>query len=122
GRSTIWAAWFDAEASPRTQVAKRFASLDETHTTEVDAPATEPLIRIADTHLSRDGAAGSVPGLAWDVRWSGGRPATGELPAWLPAPMHARSIAHDATCEGTITVGETTRELRGRVLAMHQWG
>ena len=46
----------------------------------------------------------------------------GELPTWLPAPTHARSIAHDANAEATVTIGDHRVTLRGRAIAMHLWG
>jgi 2-keto-4-pentenoate hydratase/2-oxohepta-3-ene-1,7-dioic acid hydratase in catechol pathway len=100
-RATIWGAWFDADASPKTRAAKRFE---------------------AGEMFTATGAAGSVDGLAWDVRWWGGKPPGRELPAWVPAPMHAHSLLHDAECEGTVTVDGESRTLRGRALAMHLWG
>jgi len=117
GKATIWGAWFDADATPVSRAAKRFEPLDQVHTGE-----GEELVRVADTHLSRGGAAGSVDNLAWDVKWWGGRPFGRELPAWLPAPTHARGLLHDAEWEGTITVDGSAQTLRGRVLAMHLWG
>jgi 2-keto-4-pentenoate hydratase/2-oxohepta-3-ene-1,7-dioic acid hydratase in catechol pathway len=117
GRATIWGAWFDADATPPSRAGKRFARLTEAVTGEAD-----PLIRIGDSHLSRGGAAGSVEGLAWDARWSGGKPFGRELPAWLPAPTHARGLVHDADTEATVTVDGTPITLRGKALAMHLWG
>lgn len=117
GKATIWGAWFDADASPASRAAKRFAPLDDVRTGE-----GEELVAVADAHLSRSGAAGSVEGIAWDVRWWGGKPFGRELPAWLPAPTHARGLLHDAEWEGTVTVDGTPHTLRGRALAMHLWG
>jgi 2-keto-4-pentenoate hydratase/2-oxohepta-3-ene-1,7-dioic acid hydratase in catechol pathway len=117
GRATIWGAWFDADGTPRSRAAKRFAKLEETTTGD-----GEPLIRIGESHISKGGAAGSVEGLDWDARWSGGKPFGRELPAWLPAPTHARGLVHDADTEATITVDGTPITLRGRALAMHLWG
>jgi hypothetical protein len=116
GKATIWGAWFDAAATPRSRAAKRFATLDHVHTGE------EELIRIDDSRMSRTGASGKVEGLAWEVRWSGGKPFGRELPAWLPAPTHARSLVHDAEWEGTVTVDGAPQTVRGRALAMHLWG
>lgn len=120
-RATAWGAWFDADApagAPRSRAAKHVVSIDEAQTGD-----GEPLIRIAHSHLSRSGAAGSVEGIAWDVRWWGGRPASRELPAWLPSPTHARALLHDAQTEGTVTLdGTEPLPLRGRALAMHVWG
>jgi 2-keto-4-pentenoate hydratase/2-oxohepta-3-ene-1,7-dioic acid hydratase in catechol pathway len=117
GRATIWGAWFDADATPPSRATKRFAPLTEVITGDGD-----PLIRIGDSHLSRNGAAGSVEGIAWDATWSGGKPFGRELPAWLPAPTHARGLVHDADTEATVTVDGTRVILRGKALAMHLWG
>ncbi len=116
GRSTIWAAWFDADATPRSRAAKRFAPLDHVHTGD------DELIRIDDSVMTRTGVTGSVAALAWEARWWGGKPFGRELPAWLPTPTHARGLLHDAEWEGTITVDGTPHTLRGRALAMHLWG
>jgi 2-keto-4-pentenoate hydratase/2-oxohepta-3-ene-1,7-dioic acid hydratase in catechol pathway len=116
GRATIWGAWFDKDASPASRAAKRIATLDDAHTGD------EPLIRIGDSQIARTSAAGSVEGLAWDARWSGGRNVGVDMPSWLPAPLHARAIVHDAETEATITVGDQPTALRGRAYAMHVWG
>src|SRR5206468_2727626 len=63
-----------------------------------------------------------VDGLRWDVQWSGGKLVKGELPTWLPAPTHARSIVHDGEATGRVWIGEREVPLRGRSLAMHLWG
>ncbi len=117
GRASVWGAWFDADATPQRRAAKRFAPLD------LKAPDdTETLIATFDARLSRTSAVGSVDGLAWDVSWTGGRAAHPELPAWLPAPTHARAIIHDADARGTITSASGPIEIRGKALAMHLWG
>ena len=116
GKATIWGAWFDADGTPRSRAAKRFAPLDGVATGE------ETLIEIAESRVTRTGATGSVEGISWDARWSGGKPFGRELPAWLPAPTHARGLLHDAEWEGTVTVDGTPHTLRGRALAMHLWG
>jgi 2-keto-4-pentenoate hydratase/2-oxohepta-3-ene-1,7-dioic acid hydratase in catechol pathway len=121
GRATIWAAWFDADASPRTRAAKRFVPLDQAQT-GAGLDEGEQLIRIADSHLARSGAVGNVENLAWDLRWSGGKPFGRELPAWVPAPTHARGLVHDAGGEGTVTIDGAAIPIRGRALAMHLWG
>ena len=116
-RATVWGAWFDAAATPPSRAAKRFAPLD---VTQVDDPET--LIKTFDSRLGRTSAVGAVDGLAWDVAWTGGRAAHDELPAWLPAPTHARAIVHDADAKGTVTIDGTPVPIRGKALAMHLWG
>ena len=116
-RATVWGAWFDADATPSRVAAKRFAPLDAGTVDE-----GETLIKTFDSRLSRTAAVGAVDGLAWDVAWSGGREAQSELPAWLPAPTHARPIVHDAEATGRVTIGGKQIEIRGRALAMHLWG
>lgn len=117
GRATVWGAWFDVDATPSSIGAKRIAALDDAITGDGDE-----LIRIGDSRMTRTSAAGSALNLSWDVRWSGGKPFGRELPAWIPAPTHARGLAHDADAEGTVTIEGRTIELRGRALAMHLWG
>ena len=116
-RATVWGAWFDADATPPSRAAKRFAPLDAAVVDE-----GESLIRTFESRLSRTAAVGAVDGIAWDVAWTGGRETHAELPAWLPAPTHARPIVHDAEASGTVTVGGHTIDLKGRALAMHLWG
>jgi 2-keto-4-pentenoate hydratase/2-oxohepta-3-ene-1,7-dioic acid hydratase in catechol pathway len=112
GRASVWGAWFDADGAPPARAAKRREPLAKMKL-EGDA-----LIEIDDCAFRKDGARGEVPGLRWDVSWSGGKPPGRELPAWLPAPTHAHSLAHDA--EATAQVGDAT--IKGRALAMHLWG
>lgn len=116
-RATVWGAWFDADASPRSVAAKRYAPLDAAVVDDPDA-----LIRTFDSRLSRTAAVGAVDGLAWDVAWKGGRQENDDLPAWLPAPTHARQIVHDADATGKVTLGEHVIEISGRAIAMHLWG
>lgn len=116
GRATVWGAWFDADATPKTRSAKRVAPLGELEL------GGESLIRIGDARFGATGARGAVDGVAWDARWTGGTKDCAELPAWLPAPTHARTLVHDASAEATVTVGESTHVLRGRAVAMHLWG
>ena len=117
GRATVWGAWFDADATPVSRAAKRFAPLDPTTIDEGEA-----LIRTFDSRLSRHGATGAVEGLAWDVAWTGGSELHEDVPAWLPTPTHARPIVHDAEATGRVTLGGETIELEGRAIAMHLWG
>lgn len=116
-RATVWGAWFDADATPPSRAAKRFAPMDPKKVDE-----GETLIRTFDSRLSKTAAVGAVDGLAWDVAWSGGREAHADLPAWLPAPTHARAFVHDADAKGTVTVADETVEISGRAIAMHLWG
>ncbi len=116
-RATVWGAWFDADATPQTLAAKRFAPLDAAVVDE-----GETLIRTFDSRLSRTAAVGAVDGLAWDVAWTGGTATHPDVPTWLPAPTHARPIVHDAEAKGTVTVGGEVVDISGRAIAMHLWG
>jgi 2-keto-4-pentenoate hydratase/2-oxohepta-3-ene-1,7-dioic acid hydratase in catechol pathway len=117
GRTTIWGAWFDADAARPTRAAKRIEPLDRAQVGEGEA-----LIRVGDSFMTRSAAIGSVEDLAWDVTWSGGRDAHAEVPTWLPAPTHAQPIVYDADASGRVTVGGVPIEIRGRATAMHLWG
>ena len=116
-RTTVWGAWFDADATPPAYAAKRYAPIEHAKIGDGDE-----LIRIDDSWMTRAAAAGSVDGLAWDVAWTGGRDAHPDVPAWLPAPMHAAPIVYDADATGRVVVGGRELELRGRASAMHLWG
>jgi 2-keto-4-pentenoate hydratase/2-oxohepta-3-ene-1,7-dioic acid hydratase in catechol pathway len=116
-RTTVWGAWFDADADPPAYAAKRYAPIDRAKIGEGD-----DLIRVDDCHMTHGTAAGSVEGLAWDIAWSGGRDAHADLPAWVPAPTHAAPIAYDADARGRVVVDGREVELRGRASAMHLWG
>jgi 2-keto-4-pentenoate hydratase/2-oxohepta-3-ene-1,7-dioic acid hydratase in catechol pathway len=120
-RATTWGAWFDADATPPARAAKRYVPIEQATVGEA-SKHDEPLIQIEDSWLGRGGAAGSVSGLAWDVRWTGGRAIHEDVPSWLPAPTHARPIVHDADARGRVTVGDETFELGGRAIAIHLWG
>jgi 2-keto-4-pentenoate hydratase/2-oxohepta-3-ene-1,7-dioic acid hydratase in catechol pathway len=131
GRATIWGAWFDADAASPTRAAKRYVPIERAKVGKeatgevIEAEAgghDEPLIQIEDSWLGRSGAAGSVPGLAWEVGWTGGRAVHEDVPSWLPAPIHARPIVHDAEATARVTVGDEPFELDGRAIAIHQWG
>lgn len=119
-RATIWGAWFDADAPAerRTYAAKRFAQLPDPET----PPDGDVLVQFGDDHLGRHGAVGRVDGLAWDCSWSGGRTTSVDVPAWLPAPTHARPIIADADATAKVTIGGETIAIAGRALAMHLWG
>lgn len=117
GRTTVWGAWFDADAAQPTRAAKRYAALDR-----ATIGGGERLIQIDDSWMSPTAAVGDVEGIAWDLAWSGGRVAETELPAWLPAPTHARPIVYDAEAHGQVTVGGEAIQIRGRASAMHLWG
>ena len=142
GRATVWGAWFDADSLGKTSAAKRLFPLADAKTGQGDE-----LIRIADNTITRGGATGSVEHLRWDVTWSGGKPPRDELPTWVPAPTHARELAHDAPFEATVDVSasrlrsgvnpnklgrapnpdelewvQTKHTLKGRAFAMHLWG
>jgi 2-keto-4-pentenoate hydratase/2-oxohepta-3-ene-1,7-dioic acid hydratase in catechol pathway len=116
GRATTWGAWFDADATPPSRAAKRIAPLDDASPGDGNA-----LIRIGDSWLGRAGASGEVDELRWDARWSGGE-RVHELPAWIPAPTHARAIVHDGDAEASVQLGGAAYALRGRAIAMHLWG
>lgn len=121
GRTTVWGAWFDADAAEPTRAAKRYAPLERAKIGEGGE-----LIRIDESWMTRGAAAGAVEGLAWDVAWSGGRDTHADVPSWLPTPAHAAPIVYDAEAAGKVVIGGrddgTTIELRGRVSAMHLWG
>ncbi len=117
GRTTIWGAWFDADAAPPARAAKRYAPLASAQVGEGEA-----LIRVDDSYMTRNAAVGSVDGLAWDVQWSGGRDAHAEVPTWLPAPTHARPLVYDGEASGRVTVDGVPIEISGRATAMHLWG
>lgn len=117
GRATVWGAWYDADANPPSWAAKRFAPFDPEIVDD-----GETLIRSFDTRLTRDAANGAVETLAWDVSWRGGREAHPEVPAWLPAPTHARAMAHDADATGKVIIDGRRIDIRGKALAMHLWG
>jgi 2-keto-4-pentenoate hydratase/2-oxohepta-3-ene-1,7-dioic acid hydratase in catechol pathway len=132
GRATIWGAWFDADAAQPSWAAKRYVGIERARVSNMEATGQakrepdsgydDPLIQIEDSWLGRAGAAGSVPGLAWDVSWTGGRAIHEDVPSWLPAPTHARPIVHDADATAHVTVGDTAIELGGRAIAIHLWG
>lgn len=117
GRATVWGAWFDADAQPKTRAGKRFVAVDQARVGD-----GEELIRIGDSWLGKGGASGTVEGLAWEATWWGGRPVSDELPAWLPAPTHARQVVSDAEAEAKVVIDGETITIRGRALAMHLWG
>ena len=118
GRATMWGAWFDADdAAEPARAAKRYVPLAQAIIGQGD-----DLIRIDDASLTRTSAKGAVDFLSWDLTWGPGRDAHDDVPAWLPAPTHARAIAYDADGTGTVEVGGARHELHGRVTAMHLWG
>ncbi len=116
-RATVWGAWFDADATPPSRAAKRFAPLDAERVDDGEA-----LIQTFDSRLSRTAATGSVEGLAWDVHWQGGRELHETVPSWLPTPTHTRPFIHDADAAGRVIVDGTPIEVRGRAYGMHLWG
>jgi 2-keto-4-pentenoate hydratase/2-oxohepta-3-ene-1,7-dioic acid hydratase in catechol pathway len=117
GRATIWGAWFDADAPVPAHAAKRYMPIEQAKIGEGDE-----LINIDGAWMSRTAAKGGVETLSWDFSWGEGRHTHSEVPSWLPAPTHARSIAYDADASGTVTVGGRTLALQGRATAMHLWG
>ena len=116
-RATIWGAWFDADAKPATRAAKRVLSIDAAKGGDGD-----DLIRTDDSFIARSGAKGQVENLAWDAKWSGGRNVHAEVPSWLPAPTHVRSLIHDADATASVTVGGETHAITGKAIGMHLWG
>ncbi len=117
GRTTVWGAWFDADAAQPTRAAKRYAPL-----ASAKVGQGAELIRVDDSFMRRDAAVGSVEGLAWDVGWKNGRDAHAEVPTWLPAPTHAQPLVYDGEASGRVTVDGAEHEIRGRATAMHLWG
>ncbi len=116
-RATVWGAWFDADATPPSRAAKRFAPLDASIVDE-----GETLIKTFDSRLSRTAVKGAVEGIAWDVTWTGGRETHPDVPAWLPTPTHARPIVHDADAVGHVSLDDQQIAIHGRAFAMHLWG
>ncbi|HLL23643.1 MAG TPA: hypothetical protein VK427_16005, partial [Kofleriaceae bacterium] len=119
GRATIWAAWFDADAAEPARAAKRYMPLDQV---EIGKDGDNALVEIDGATMTRTTARGAVDFLSWDIAWGAGRDEHEDVPAWLPAPTHARTIAYDADASGTVTVAGTKLALRGRATAMHLWG
>ncbi|MCX5742589.1 MAG: fumarylacetoacetate hydrolase family protein [Proteobacteria bacterium] len=118
-RATVWAAWFDADASPVRRAAKRFIPL----ASPVSVDSETALVEIDGARLGRGGATGQVSGLAWDATWSGGRQLAPEVPSWLPATTHTRPIVHDAEATALVTLdGAAPIAITGRAIAMHLWG
>ncbi|HET9482545.1 MAG TPA: hypothetical protein VFO79_01200, partial [Xanthomonadales bacterium] len=97
GRATIWGAWFDAEAAQPSRAEKRYVPIDQAKIGDGDE-----LIRIDGAAMTRTTARGAVDTLAWDIEWGPGRDAHADVPAWLPAPTHARTIVYDADASGTV--------------------
>src|ERR1700690_2216276 len=116
-RATIWGAWFDADAKPATRAAKRKLPIDAAKGGDGD-----DLIRTDDSFIASSGAKGQVENLAWDASWSGGANVHEDVPSWLPAPTHVRSIIHDADAKASVTVGGTVHEISGKAIGMHLWG
>ena len=52
----------------------------------------DALIRIDDSTFARAARRAASRASRGTCEWSGGTPVRGELPAWLPAPTHARAI------------------------------
>jgi 2-keto-4-pentenoate hydratase/2-oxohepta-3-ene-1,7-dioic acid hydratase in catechol pathway len=114
-RASVWGAWFDADATPPSRAAKRREPIGS-------LVLGDPLITIADCTFGLGGAKGNVDGIAWDATWSGGKPVHGEIPAWVPAPTHARAIVNNADATASVRIGDATHALTGRAIAMHLWG
>jgi 2-keto-4-pentenoate hydratase/2-oxohepta-3-ene-1,7-dioic acid hydratase in catechol pathway len=117
GRTTVWGSWFDAEHTPPTRAAKRYAKIDQ-----AVIGGEDTLIRMGDAWISPTGAVGGVEELSWELSWKGGREVHGEVLSWLPAPTHARPIVYDAEAHGTVVVDGARIVIGGRVSAMHLWG
>jgi 2-keto-4-pentenoate hydratase/2-oxohepta-3-ene-1,7-dioic acid hydratase in catechol pathway len=116
-RATIWAAWFDANATPPARARKRILELSA-----VRAGTGDILVHHDDCTLGYGRANGRCGELGWNLTWSGGEVDEATLPEWLPAPTHARALAHEADATGTVTVGDAPFEVHGRAIAMHLWG
>jgi len=120
GRATVWAAWFDAHATPPARARKRIMA-----TSAVRAGEGDVLVHHEDCWLGTRGAEGHAGDLAWKLAWTGGKTERAPLPSWLPAPTHAKPILHDADATGEVTVGGAdgaTHTLRGRALVMRLYG
>ncbi len=123
GRTTVWGAYYDADAATikgaRRLAAKRYMPLEELKLGEGDR-----LISAGDSYITPTSAVGAVEGISWDLSWKGGRNVHADVPSWLPAPMHAQPIVHDAEASGHVLLGGDHKrvELSGRATAMHLWG
>ncbi|HEY4238871.1 MAG TPA: fumarylacetoacetate hydrolase family protein [Kofleriaceae bacterium] len=135
-RLTTWGAWFDADATQRTRAAKRLAPVP------ANFGEGDELVKSDESMIARDRAVGGVPGIAWDVAWTGGREQADEVPSWLPAPTHAHSLASDADASGHVTIDRSSAApfsdaaraghagpfdgeriaINGRATVMHLWG
>lgn len=119
-RATIWGAWFDADATPPTRSAKRICALPAGMGESETGAA---LVEFGDASLGRAGAKGAVAGIAWDASWTGGRTIPPDVPTWLPAPTHARTLVADADATAKIAIHSGPPiEITGRAFAMHLWG
>ncbi len=121
GRTTVWGAWYDADGATthgaRRLAAKRYLSLEDLKLGE-----NGQLIRVGDSFITPTSAVGGIEGISWDVAWKGGSKPHAEMPSWVPAPTHARGIAHDADATGHVVLGDRRVEISGRATAMHLWG
>jgi 2-keto-4-pentenoate hydratase/2-oxohepta-3-ene-1,7-dioic acid hydratase in catechol pathway len=130
-RTTIWGAWFDADAAT-TRGAQRLAAKRYLPIDELKLGENERLIEAGDSYITQTSAVGSVDGLSWDVGWTGGRDVHADVPSWIPAPTHAQPIVHDAAATGHVLLGggnsaagagpRARVEIKGRATAMHLWG
>ena len=118
GRATVWAAWFDADATSPARARKRILP-----PSAVRAGTGDVLVHHDDCALGRTGATGSAGDLRWQLAWSGGTAERAPLPSWLPAPTHAQPILHDSDAHGEITLGDgSVQTIRGRALVMRLYG
>ena len=123
GRTTVWGAYYDADAATikgaRRLAAKRYMPLEELKLGEGDR-----LISAGDSYITPTSAVGAVEGISWDLSWKGGRNVHADVPSWLPAPMHAQPIVHDAEASGHVLLGGDHKrvELSGRTVSLHPDG
>jgi 2-keto-4-pentenoate hydratase/2-oxohepta-3-ene-1,7-dioic acid hydratase in catechol pathway len=117
-RATIWGGWFDLDADAPAHGVKRYMPIDKAVIGE-----GEQLVRLDDSWMSRSAAQGRVDDtLSWNIAWGAGRDEHTDVPTWLPAPTHAKTIAYDADATGTVTALGRTIQITGRATAMHLWG
>jgi hypothetical protein len=124
-RATVWAAAFDARATPRAVAGKRILPLS--------AYASEPDrfgVRLGTATLERDVATGEVRTdrhtLAWELRWTAPREPARRGPAWLdhvPAPTRVAHVGGDLRCSGWFAVDGKRQAIDDAPgLQKHIWG
>jgi hypothetical protein len=124
-RATLWAAAFDARATPQAVAGKRILRLDE-YTGDPDRFA----VCLGTASLESDVAIGEVRTdrhvLAWDLRWTAPRESARRGPAWLehvPAPTRVAHVGGDLRCTGWFAVDGRRHAIDDAPgLQKHIWG